>query len=359
MTKRLPDPAFWRGKRVFLTGHTGFKGAWLVFWLKRLGADVTGFALPPLASSLATAAKIEQRLTSVHGDIRDLAEVCNAMEAANPDIILHLAAQSLVRLSYQQPIETLATNVMGPAHVLEAARHSARAKALVVVTTDKCYENREWVWAYRETDQLGGHDVYSVSKACAELVTAAWRQSFLSDGKPGASPLSVASARAGNVIGGGDWATDRLVPDCVRAFSSGQTVQLRSPHATRPWQHVLEPLCGYLLLAEQLYNAGHAFAEPWNFGPSSEDLLPVSGVVRELATAWGEGAEWEVIKGEHPHEAGFLAVDSTLARRRLDWSPRLPLNEALVWTVDWYKKFAAGTDAAYLVETDLERYEGI
>ena len=359
VSDRLPDPAFWRGKRVLLTGHTGFKGAWLALWLRRLGAEVTGFALQPDVPSLAEAAGIEHLITSVRGDIRDLAGLERAMQAANPQVVLHLAAQSLVRLSYQQPVETFATNVMGTAHVLEAARQAPQVQALVSVTSDKCYENREWIWPYRETDRLGGHDPYSASKACAELVTAAWRRSFLSADRPGKPPLAVATARAGNVIGGGDWALDRLVPDCVRAFAAGQVAQIRSPHATRPWQHVLEPLCGYLLLAEQLWTSGQDFAEAWNFGPVLDDVQPVGRVVQLLADAWGDGAAWQVTDGPHPHEAGFLGVDPSLARRRLGWRPRLALQPALEWTARWYKQFVAGVDAARLVEADIERYEAI
>ena len=355
----LPDPAFWQGKRVFLTGHTGFKGTWLALWLRRLGADVTGFALPPDHPSLAEDAGIEHRITSIRGDIRDRAALAGAFEATNPEIVLHLAAQALVRLSYQQPVETFATNVMGTAHVLEAARQAPCVRALVSVTTDKCYENREWVWPYRETDALGGHDPYSASKACAELVTAAWRRSFLSLERPGKPLLAVATARAGNVIGGGDWSLDRLVPDCVRAFAAGQTVQIRSPHATRPWQHVLEPLCGYLLLAERLWTAGQNFAEAWNFGPAMDDVQPVSTVVQLLAQAWGGDATWHISEGPHPHEAGFLAVDPSLARKRLGWRPRLQLESALEWTGRWYRQHAAGTDAARLVAADIERYEGM
>jgi CDP-glucose 4,6-dehydratase len=355
----LPDPAFWRNKRVFLTGHTGFKGAWLALWLRRLGADVTGFALEPNSPSLSDDAGVERRITSIRGDIRDLAVLSRAVQEADPEIVLHLAAQALVRLSYHQPIETFATNVMGTAHVIEAARHAPRVRVLVSVTTDKCYENREWVWPYRETDALGGHDPYSASKACAELVASAWRRSFLSAKRPGKPPLAVATARAGNVIGGGDWSLDRLVPDCVRAFAAGQTVQIRSPHATRPWQHVLEPLTGYLLLSERLWAFGAEYAEAWNFGPAMNDVQPVVRVVQRLAQAWGDDAAWHVTDGPHPHEAGSLAVDPSRARTRLGWRPRLTLQPALDWTGHWYKQHAAGTNAACLVEADIERYESI
>ena len=359
LTGALPDPAFWRGKRVFLTGHTGFKGAWLALWLRRLGAEVTGFALPPESPSLAEAAGLAQRIHSIHGNICDYGMLSRAIAAADPEIVLHLAAQALVRRSYDEPIETFATNVMGTAHVLEAARQAPGVRAAVCVTTDKCYENREWVWPYRETDALGGHDPYSASKACAELVAGAWRRSFLSGGRAGKPPLGVATARAGNVIGGGDWSADRLAPDCVRAFAAGQTVAIRNPNATRPWQHVLEPLCGYMLLAERLCASGQDFASAWNFGPAMDDVQPVSKVVQRLAEAWGPEASWHVTEGPHPHEAGLLAVDASLARRRLGWTPRLDLGQALDWTGRWYKNAASGADAAGLVESDIERYEGI
>lgn len=356
---RLPDPAFWRGKRVFLTGHTGFKGAWLAIWLHRLGAKITGFALPPASLSLAEIAGIEKRVISIRDDIRNLGALSMAVKAANPEIVLHLAAQALVRLSYHQPVETFATNVMGTVHLMEAVHQAPQVQALVNVTTDKCYENREWFWPYRETDALGGHDPYSASKACAELVTAAWRRSFLSGDRSGKPPLAVATARAGNVIGGGDWALDRLVPDCVRAFAARQTVLIRNPYSTRPWQHVLEPLCGYLLLAEQLWISGQDFANAWNFGPVMDDVQPVSSVVQRLAESWGQGAAWYVTEGVHPHEAGLLAVDSSLARKRLGWGPRLRIGTAVDWTGLWYKQHASGMDAGRLIEADIERYESI
>ena len=359
MTSRLPDPGFWRGKRVFLTGHTGFKGAWLTMWLQHLGAEVTGFALAPETPSLADAVGIGRRVTSIEGDICDRAALSQAAQAADPEVILHMAAQALVRLSYREPVRTFATNVMGTAHVLEAARHAPSLRAVVIVTTDKCYENREWPWPYRETDALGGHDPYSASKACAELVTAAWRRSFLFGGQAGGPPVAVATARAGNVIGGGDWSADRLVPDCIRAFAAGRAAAVRSPNATRPWQHVLEPLCGYLLLAERLWTSGQAFAEAWNFGPVMDDVQPVSRVVQLLAQAWGDSAAVDVVDGPHPHEAGFLAVDPALARARLGWRPRLRLEPALDWTGRWYKQHAGNADAARLVEADIERYESM
>ena len=355
VTGKLPDRAFWRGKRVFLTGHTGFKGAWLALWLQRLGAEVTGFALAPLSPSLCEAAGIERLVTSVRGDICDRPALDTAMAEASPEIVIHMAAQALVRRSYEDPIETVATNVLGTAHVLEAARQAGGVQAIVCVTTDKCYENREWDWAYREDDALGGHDPYSASKACAEIMTSAWRRSFFGAGHP----IAAATARAGNVIGGGDWASDRLIPDCIRAFSRGETVSIRNPRSTRPWQHVLEPLCGYLLLAEQLSVSGEAFARAWNFGPVLEDVQPVASVVEELARAWGAGAKWQLAGSEHPHEAHFLAVDPSLARSRLGWRPRLRLAEALQWTGAWYSNHSRGRDAAGLMADDIGNYEAI
>lgn len=349
MSGRLPDPAFWRGRRVFLTGHTGFKGAWLGLWLHRLGAEVHGFALPAEAGSVAEAVG-PGHLAETLGDIRDAVTVSDALAGAKPEIVLHLAAQSLVRLSYEQPLATLATNILGTAHVLEAARATPEVRAFVCVTSDKCYENREWAWAYRESDRLGGHDPYSVSKACAELVTAAWRRSFLSE------RIAIATARAGNVIGGGDRAADRLVPDCIRAFAAGRAVRVRRPDATRPWQHVLEPLCGYLLLAEDLCRGREDIASAWNFGPPASDIRPVAEVVALLAASWGDGAGWTADPGPHPHEAGALAVDAARAEAVLGWCPRLDLATALEWTARWYKRAAAGEHPAALVAADLERY---
>ena len=276
------NPSFWRGKRVFLTGHTGFKGSWLSLWLQSLGAELHGLALePPTTPNLFTVAQVASGMaSSTIGDIRDLATVQKAMQASQADIVIHMAAQPLVRLSYAEPVQTYATNVMGTVHVLESARHTPSVKAVVVVTTDKCYENKEWAWGYRENEPMGGHDPYSNSKGCAELVTAAYRNSFLQ-----ASGIAVASARAGNVIGGGDWAADRLVPDILRAFEQNQPVVIRNPHATRPWQHVLEPLSGYLSLAEHLYTDGQAFAEGWNFGPKDDDAQPVQWIVEQMVTS--------------------------------------------------------------------------
>lgn len=355
---RNPDAKFWRDKRVFLTGHTGFKGAWLALWLKKLGAEVYGFSLePPSSPNLFDLARVQNDMVAdVRADLRDSGLVATALTDANPHIVLHLAAQSLVRPSYDDPLGTFATNVMGTAHVLEAARRCASVRAVVIVTTDKCYENQEWVYPYREVDRLGGHDPYSASKACAELVTACWRQSF--PGMDGMSAPHIASARAGNVIGAGDWANDRLLPDCSRAFSQGNPVRLRYPHAVRPWQHVLEPLAGYLLLAESLCSEkGSDFAQAWNFGPDANSDAPVGKVAQDVAAFWGQGARVEIENSpKNPHEAGLLRLDSTLARLRLEWRPRWPLARALSETVSGYKLHAEGGDLRALVLAQIDAY---
>lgn len=349
------DPAFWRGKRVFLTGHTGFKGSWLSLWLQSMGAVVRGFALPaPTEPALFHVALVEKGMEHCVGDIRDFATVQAQMSAFQPEIIIHMAAQPLVRRSYQQPIETYATNVMGTVHVLEAARHAGSVKAIVNVTTDKCYENREWAWGYREDEPMGGYDPYSNSKGCAELVSAAYRKSFLS--KDG---IAVATARAGNVIGGGDWATDRLIPDILQALQQAQPVLIRNPHAIRPWQHVLEPLSGYLLLAERLYNQGQADAEGWNFGPRDEDAKPVQWIVEHLCETWGDGASWTLQPGNHPHEASFLKLDISKARQRLQWAPRWSLENALTRITEWHQAWLSGQDMRAVCLNQISQYHSV
>jgi len=332
---------FWQGKTVLLTGHTGFKGSWLSLWLQSLGAQVHGLALqPPTSPNLFAVAQVAAGMDShTIGDIRDLATVQKTMHAAQPDIVIHMAAQPLVRLSYAEPVETYATNVMGTVHVLEAARHTPSIKAMVVVTTDKCYENKEWAWGYRENEPMGGHDPYSSSKGCAELVTAAYRNSFLQS-----SGIAVASARAGNVIGGGDWAIDRLVPDILRAFEHNQPVVIRNPNATRPWQHVLEPLSGYLMLAEHLYTQGQAYAEGWNFGPKDEDAKPVQWIVEHMVNSWGNGASWQQDGAGHPHEAHYLKLDISKVRQSLQWTPRWSLEVALNRIAEWHHAWVSGAD---------------
>ena len=345
------NPAFWRGKRVLLTGHTGFKGSWLALWLDSLGAKVSGFSVDvPTSPSLFDAARVGESLRDGRGDVREPGAVEQALSEARPEVVFHLAAQSLVRQSYAQPVETYATNVMGTAHVLEATRSAASVRAVVVVTSDKCYENRESGRAYVEGDAMGGHDPYSSSKGCAELVTAAYRNSFFNKSKAG-----IASARAGNVIGGGDWSQDRLIPDIYRAAAAREAVRIRNPKAVRPWQHVLEPLAGYLLLAERLHD-GARVAEAWNFGPDQSDSRPVAEVVDRVVKLWGDGLRWEQDPGSHPHEAILLRLDSAKAHKQLAWQPRLALDEALAWTVEWYKAFLARQDMRRVTLAQIARY---
>lgn len=352
---RNPDPAFWAGRRVLVTGHTGFKGAWLTLWLARLGARVTGFALAPDTRPNLFDLVARDRADTRLADVRDLDALKRCMADAKPEIVLHLAAQALVRPSYADPVGTYATNVMGTVHLLEAVRGCASVQAVVIVTSDKAYENREWVWAYREGEAMGGHDPYSNSKGCAELVARAYRSSFFG---PGGHPARIGSARAGNVVGGGDWSRDRLIPDIVRAFGERRSVEIRAPHATRPWQHVLEPLSGYLRLAESLAGAdGADFSEGWNFGPADADCQPVARVVDRLAETWGMGAAWHLSAGPHPHEATFLKVDASKARARLGWDRRLRLDEALAWTSQWYRAQGEGAAAADLTLDQIARYE--
>lgn len=351
-------PSFWQGKRVFLTGHTGFKGSWLSLWLQQLGASVTGYALsPPTSPSLFAQARVAEDMQSVHGDIRDLPALIKAMQAAQPEIVIHMAAQSLVRQSYVEPVETYATNVMGTVHLLEAVRQTTGVKAVVNVTTDKCYENKEWVWAYRENEPMGGYDPYSNSKGCAELVSSAYRSSFFSPHTHAQHGVALATARAGNVIGGGDWAKDRLIPDILAAFEKAQPVVIRNPHATRPWQHVLEPLRGYLTLAEKLYAEGTAFAEGWNFGPHSDDARPVEWIVRRLAEQWPDGASWKIDAGEHPHEANYLKLDISKAGHRLNWHPAMRLEQALGLIVEWARARQAGADLRALTQDQILAYQ--
>ena len=343
--------AFWCGRRVLVTGHTGFKGSWLLLLLDRLGAEVTGIALEPDAGSLFTQIDGASRCAHNIGDIRDSRSTANIVAAAEPEIILHLAAQPLVRQSYADPLETFATNVLGTANVLDAARQLPRLRAIVSVTTDKCYANDGRKTGYREGDRLGGHDPYSNSKACAELVTQCYRDSFFAERSVG-----VATARAGNVIGGGDYAADRLIPDAVRALHAGRRPELRNPAAVRPWQHVLEPLSGYLLLAEKLASDPVTFARGWNFGPPPEDLASVASVVAQLAQHWGHSGEFDRQSGTHPHEAEVLTLDSTAAVRKLGWRPRLSLGAAVEWTAAWYRAQLSGADAAQLSLAQIDRY---
>lgn len=346
-------PELWRGRSVFVTGHTGFKGSWLSLWLQHAGARVTGYSLEaPTTPSLFEQARVAEGMTSVRADVTDLPRLAKEMQQAAPEIVLHLAAQSLVRASYDDASGTYATNVMGTVNVLEAARSVPTVRAIVIVTTDKCYENREWTWGYREIDRLGGRDPYSNSKACAELVTDSYRQSFFAK-----TNVAVASARAGNVIGGGDWAKDRIIPDAMRAFIAGTPLDVRNPASTRPWQHVLEPLNGYLMLAERLITDGVAFAEPWNFGPPQELVLPVRDLVTRASETWGDGAAWRSTAiANAPHEATLLQLDSVKARTRLAWQPKLSIAETVTSIVDWHKQVARGGDARAITEQQIVRF---
>lgn len=354
------NPGFWQGKRVLLTGHTGFKGSWLSLWLQSMGAQVTGYALaPPTNPSLFEIAEVAQGMTSVIGDIRDLSKLQAVFAEHQPEIVIHMAAQPLVRYSYQNPVETYSTNVMGTVHLLEAVRNTSGVKVVVSITTDKCYENREWIWGYRENEPMGGFDPYSNSKGCAELVSSAYRSSFFNANNYAQHGVATATVRAGNVIGGGDWAQDRLIPDTLAAFEQGRRVDIRNPHSIRPWQHVMEPLRGYLTLAEQLFKHGPSFGEGWNFGPNDEDAKPVGWVVEQMAALWGTDAQWHIDNGEHPHEAHFLKLDISKARSRLDWHPALRLKEALALIVDWSKQRAAGANMRQLTLDQLRTYQAL
>lgn len=347
------NPDFWSDKRVFLTGHSGFKGGWLSLWLQAMGAEAHGYALnPPTAPSLFNVAEVGKGMAGCNiADIRDADRLRHVMQAARPEIVFHLAAQPLVRYSYAQPVETYAVNVMGTVNLLEAVRATSSVKAVVIVTTDKCYENREWTWGYRENESMGGFDPYSSSKGCAELVTSAYRRSYLES-----AGVAMASARAGNVIGGGDWAADRLIPDFLRALDAGETLRIRSPLSIRPWQHVLEPLSGYLLLAQKLYEEGADYGEAWNFGPDDEDAKPVQWIVEKLVQAWGEGANWGLDGGDHPHEAHYLKLDCSKAKAYLDWHPRWHLEGTLGAIIDWHRAYQAGKDMRAFSLDQIRKY---
>ena len=352
------DRAFWNGRRVFLTGHTGFKGSWLSLWLEKLGASVTGYALdPPTTPNLFEQAQVSSSVESVHGDVRDLPRLKSSLAECRPDVVIHMAAQSVVRRGYSDPIETYSSNVMGTVNLFEALRQIGRPTVVVNVTSDKCYANDDRLLGYREDDALGGHDPYSNSKACAELITSAYRESYFRP-HAGELPIAVASARAGNVIGGGDWTADQLVPDLMRAFLSSTSGVIRHPHAIRPWQFVLEPLRGYLMLAEKLARQPELFTSAWNFGPVPEDARPVSWIADELVRLWGESAAWRTDgDGAHPKEANRLTLDASKAASSLDWTPALPLECALPWVVEWYRSFQRGCDLRRLSYDQIERYE--
>ena len=350
-------PEFWRGKRVLLTGHTGFKGSWMSLWLQSLRAEAVGYALgPPTKPSLYALASVKNGMKTILGDVLDLEHLRRVVGEHTPEVVFHMAAQSLVRRSYDDPVGTYATNVLGTVHLLEAVRDIPSVRAVVIVTTDKCYENREDQRAYHETDRLGGDDPYASSKAAAELVTAAYRKSFFHAGKNEAK-AGVASARAGNVIGGGDWAADRLIPDVMRAVLEGKELLIRHPHAVRPWQHVLDPLCGYLTLAERLWQHPGRFSESWNFGPDESEALPVSTVLERLSELWGPGLSWRFDDGAHPYEAQYLKLDCTKAKAELGWEPQWNLNSTLEATVQWYKAHQSRQDVRSVAEGQIRSYQ--
>jgi len=351
---------FWHGKRVLLTGHTGFKGSWLALWLHTLGAEVVGYALPPASDrGLYALADVGSLLTSVEGDVRDADHLQRVMAQHRPEIVLHLAAQALVRHSFANPIETYATNVMGTVHVLEAARHAPGARVVVCVTSDKCYENRETGHPYAEGDPMGGNDPYSSSKGCAELVVTAYRHSYFPPARIADHGVALSSGRAGNVIGGGDWAADRLVVDVMSSYLEGRSPLIRNPHAVRPWQFVLEPLAGYLMLAEQSWTAPAATAEAWNFGPELSDCRPVSWVVDRIAEAWGGGVAWTRDARPLEPEAQLLLLDADKAHTKLGWRPRLDLAQAIDWTVGWYRAYGEGADMAAVTRAQIASYEAL
>lgn len=351
------NPLFWKDKKVFLTGHTGFKGSWLALWLQSLGAKVTGYALrPPSNPCLFEAANVAQGMKSIIGDIRDGDALAGCIGGDLPEIVIHMAAQPLVRRSYADPVETYSTNVMGTVNLLEAVRRTPSVRAVVVVTTDKCYENKEWVWGYRETEPMGGFDPYSSSKGCAELVTAAYRNSFFNLDQYPMHKVALATARAGNVIGGGDWAEDRLIPDILNAFEKARPVVIRYPNSIRPWQHVLEPLTGYMMLAENLYNEGITCAEAWNFGPNDDDSKTVCWIAGQLAQQWGEGVSWTTDQSVQPHEALYLKLDCSKAKARLGWMPKWTIDQSLENIVVWHKAYLGGADMREVSLRQIEKY---
>lgn len=350
------DVEFWKNRRVLVTGHTGFKGSWLAMWLWKLGAKVTGYSLPPPTKpNLFDLARVEQLVAHNIGDVCDVTALCQVFQRAEPELVFHLAAQPLVRRSYQDPVGTFSTNVLGTVHLLEAVRHCEHVRTVIVVTTDKCYENKEWVWGYRENDPLGGVDPYSASKACAEIVVTSYRRAFFGHGK---RTIGLASVRAGNVIGGGDWAEDRLIPDAVRAAASGQTLQVRYPQAVRPWQHVLEPLRGYLMLAERLFHEPQAYAQAWNFGPQPNDAISVAELLGQLACRWKQ-VQWHAVPAEPIwHESSWLHLDCSKARQLLGWKPCWTLAQAVDATVDWYRAVIEhSADARELTLRQVTQYQ--
>jgi CDP-glucose 4,6-dehydratase len=351
-------PNFWKNKKILLTGHTGFKGSWISLWLQHLGAKVTGYSLsPPTNPSLFELANVSEGMNSITGDVRDLNHLMSVTAECSPDIFIHMAAQSLVVPSHETPVDTYTTNVLGTVNVLEVARFSKSIKVSIIITSDKCYENREWLWGYREHDKLGGLDPYSNSKACAELITSAYRSSYFMEPNFHHSNAAVATVRAGNVIGGGDWASNRLIPDIIKAFMMNKEVIIRNPSSIRPWQHVLEPLSGYLKLVELLWDHGNKYAEGWNFGPNENDAKPVSWVVQQLADLWGAQRHWKEMPQPYPQEANYLKLDCSKARQSLKWLPQLDLNETLKWVVEWYQGYQNNQDIRELTNKQIFQYQ--
>ena len=366
MEELVTSASFWKGRRVFLTGHTGFKGGWLALWLARVGAEVRGYSLDPgTQPSFFDAAQVASVVEDIRGDIRDASALESSIREFAPEVIFHLAAQALVRTSYESPIETYSINVMGTAHLFDAVRRTPSVRAVVCITTDKCYENKEWLWPYRETDPLGGYDPYSSSKACAELVAASFRQSYFHPAKLAEHGVAIATARAGNVIGGGDWSNDRLIPDIVRGFLAGEPVRIRNPHSIRPWQHVLEPLHGYIRLAEKLLTGSaesrSEFATAYNFGPMQDDARTVSWIADRMASLWGDGSSYSFEDYSGPHEAHYLKLDISRATHHLQWTPQLRLDAALSWLVDWYREWQGsanpGSDMRDFTLYQISAYE--
>ena len=353
ISKGKVDSSFWKGKKVYLTGHTGFKGSWLSLWLQNMGALVKGYSLDVNTTpALFSLANVAEEMESEIGDIRNLEQLTKSMVSFMPDVLIHMAAQPLVRLSYKEPVDTYTTNVIGTVNVLEAARKCTNLKAIVSVTTDKCYENKERERGYREDEPMGGYDPYSSSKGCAELVTSAYKRSFFSS----ENTASLASARAGNVIGGGDWAEDRLIPDILKSFEKSEPVIIRNPLSTRPWQHVLEPLSGYLVLAQELFLNGDEYAEGWNFGPKDEDCKPVSWILDQMVTSWGNNVSWSKDKNNNPHEAGFLKLDCSKASNRLKWNPKWNLQETLEMIVNWHQNYLIGINMNKECLKEINKY---
>ena len=350
---------FWNKKRVLVTGHTGFKGSWLSIWLKILKVNLVGYALPPLTPSLFNLANVADGMRSIEGDIRDLNHVTTFLQENSPEIVIHMAAQALVVKSHENPHETYTTNVLGTLNILEAVRQIDSVKVLIIVTSDKCYQNKEWVWGYREYDNLGGSDPYSNSKACAELITSAYRDSYFNNPKSSFNHVSVATVRAGNVLGGGDWAENRLIPDVMQSLISGHQVKIRNPKSIRPWQFVLEPLCGYLLLVEHLWNHGIEYAEEWNFGPNDTENQSVCWIVERLDKLWGTKLGWQELPQPYPHEANNLRLDCSKANQKLHWTPKLNLSTTLEWVVEWYKCYDNNGNIEELTRKQIIEFQNL